>query len=178
MVSQVAVLFARKRSVYHGLPGCDVWTAERDARRYVGSHPVIAHPPCRAWGRLKGQAKPRSDERELAFFAVEQVRRCGGVLEHPAFSSLWGAAGLAVPGTRDLSGGWTLPILQSWFGHRAPKATWLYLVGVEPPDLPVIPFSLGTALGRVEMMGQAEREKTPCELATWLLAVVRRVGRV
>lgn len=32
----VAVLFARADSVYKGLPGCDVWDAERDARLWQG----------------------------------------------------------------------------------------------------------------------------------------------
>lgn len=174
--ASVAVLFARRRSIYKSIPWLDVWDEIRDARNYDGRLPVVAHPPCRAWGRLKGQAKPRSDERELAICAVEHVRRCGGVLEHPAYSDLWQSAGLPRPGNRDVVGGWTLPILQSWFGHRAPKATWLYLVGVEPADLPEIPFSLATAIGRVEMMGQAEREKTPFELAKWLVSVAFIAG--
>lgn len=168
---RVAVLFARSRSVYSRVPGCDVWDAARDARHYFGNLPVIAHPPCRAWGRLKGQAKPRPDERQLSFFAVDAVRRCGGVLEHPAASSLWPAAGLPQPGEVDEFGGFTFPILQSWFGHRAPKATWLYIVGTSARNLPEIPFELGIPAHRVEMMGRSERESTPFELATWLFAV-------
>lgn len=33
----VAVLFARSDSYYKSLPGCDVWDAERDARRWLGA---------------------------------------------------------------------------------------------------------------------------------------------
>lgn len=34
-MQQVAVLFARTDSVYKGLPGCDVYDIERDARTYA-----------------------------------------------------------------------------------------------------------------------------------------------
>jgi len=54
--------FARPDSIYKSLPGCDVFDLARDARTYNGSYPVIAHPPCRAWGRLRSFAKPRPDE--------------------------------------------------------------------------------------------------------------------
>ena len=173
---KVAVFFASANSVYKSLPGWEVWEEVRDARSYVGVSAVVAHPPCRAWGRLRTFAKPRHDERDLAFFAVDQVRRCGGVLEHPASSLLWSAADLPAPGGRDSFGGWTLPIFQSWFGHRAPKPTWLYVVGVEPSALPVLPFELGIPSGRVALMGKAEREATPLELATWLVEVARKVS--
>ena len=63
---QVAVLFARADSNYKQLPECDVWDAERDARKWPGGCPVVAHPPCRAWGRLRHFAKPRDDEKDLA----------------------------------------------------------------------------------------------------------------
>lgn len=179
----VAVLFARSDSVYKRLPGCDVWDIDRDARHYSGCLPVVAHPPCRAWAGLRHMAKPRPDEKELALFAVAQVRRCGGVLEHPARSTLWQAAGLPLPGSRDDSGGFTFAVCQSDFGHKAKKATWLYVCGIEPSALPVLPIRLGEAshiLGtsgrrqdgtrsnrRLEI-SKIEREATPVDFAAWL----------
>lgn len=74
----VAVLFARRNSIYKTLPGCDVWDIERDARLWPGGMPVVAHPPCRAWGQLRHFARPVPGERELAILAVDQVRRWGG----------------------------------------------------------------------------------------------------
>lgn len=132
----VAVLFARKDSVYKSLPDCDVYDIERDALTWPGGFPVIAHPPCRGWGRLRHLAKPVQGERELALWAVEQVRRWGGVLEHPTGSTLWQAAQLPQPGERDDFGGFTIWISQWWFGHKADKPTWLYIAGVEPTDYP------------------------------------------
>lgn len=121
----VAVLFARADSHYKALAGVDVWDAERDARRWPGGCPVVAHPPCRAWGQLRALANPRPDEKALAIYAVEQVRKFGGVLEHPKNSTLWPTLGLPRPGERDEFGGWTLPIYQMWWG-TAPKSRRCY----------------------------------------------------
>ena len=78
----ITVLFARRDSVYKTM-GADVWDADRNALYWRGGNPVVAHPPCRAWGRLRKFAKPQPGELDLARFAVAQVRRYGGVLEHP-----------------------------------------------------------------------------------------------
>lgn len=167
---KVAVLFAREKSVYMKIDGCDVYDARRDARTYAGSLPVIAHPPCRAWGRFSYKAKATEEERQLGFHAVAEVRRCGGVLEHPAWSQLWTAANLPFPGeVIDPEGGWTLPVYQGPAGHRAPKDTWLYIVGISRRSLPSMPFALGLPPGRVELMGKAEREATPEPFARWLV---------
>lgn len=190
----VAVLFARSDSIYKTLPGVDVFDADRNALTWTGGAPVVAHPPCRLWGRLRGMSTAPAAERDLAPWAVSQVRRWGGVLEHPAASALWPVANLPEPGVRDEFGGWTLPILQSWFGHRAEKATRLYICGVEPGSLPEIPFVLGEASHVIAQMrtrrdgtrmrkGDAgwrpevtktEREATPPEFAAWLLETARR----
>ena len=187
-MNDVAVLFARRDSIYKVMPGVDVYDIERDARTYDGPWPVVAHPPCRAWGRLRHMANPRPDERNLARLAVALVREFGGVLEHPQASTLWPAQMLPEPGRRDEFGGWTLPIVQMWWGHRAEKATRLYVVGCEPADIPVMPLMLGDAeavcgtsgrrldgtrnTGRPEI-SKAEREHTPPELARWLVELAR-----
>lgn len=173
----VAVLYARKNSVYKQIAACDVFDLARDARSFTGRLPVIAHPPCRLWGRLRQFSTACESERELAFHAVAMVRRNGGVLEHPAWSTLWSAAGLPLPGVRDEFGGFTYPILQSWWGHKAPKATWLYIVGLEPADLPAVPFELGIPAGRVSKTGSMKlREGTPFDLAQWLFDVAFAVA--
>jgi hypothetical protein len=179
---KVAILFARSDSVYKTLLGCDVWDIERDARRWPGAAPVVAHPPCRAWGRLRTFAKPRPDEKELAPWAVEQVRQWGGVLEHPAASTLWAACDLPAPGRFDTVGGWTLPIHQHWFGHRAEKATLLYIVGIAPRDVPEMPMRIDEPTHVVQSrkrtdyrphISKAEREHTPLALAQWLVELAR-----
>lgn len=145
----------------------------------------MAHPPCRAWGQLARWAKPRPDEKALALWAVEQVREFGGVLEHPNRSALWPVAGLPEPGRRDAWGGWTLPIHQHWWGHRAEKKTRLYIVGCEPRDIPDMPLridepthTIGLWSGRKQNhrpdLPKAEREHTPPELAAWLYELATR----
>lgn len=190
----VAVLFARADSNYKTLPDVDVWDAERDARRWPGGCPVVAHPPCRAWGQLRALANPRPDEKALAIYAVEQVRKFGGVLEHPKNSTLWPTLGLPRSGERDEFGGWTLPIYQMWWGHRAEKPTLLYIVGCAPADVPPLPLALGEAhyicgssgrrrdgsrlhkgdRGWRPEITKAEREHTPPALAAWLVELAAK----
>ena len=127
--------------------------------------------------------------------AVQQVQKFGGVLEHPKNSTLWQEAELPPPGTFDRFGGWTLPVFQSWFGHKAEKATLLYIVGVSPADIPEIPLALGepayvcgspgrrtdgTRLHKGDYgwrpeITKAEREATPEPFAHWLVDLAGRV---
>lgn len=178
----VSALFCRADSNYFDIQNVDVWTAERNARKWPGGGQVIAHPPCRQWGRLRHFACGDEYEKQHALWSVEQVREWGGVLEHPAWSSLWRSAKLPLPGRKkDAFGGWTLPVNQNWWGHRAEKATWLYIVGVEPAQIPVLPFRLGEAThviatntrnvpGRQRPeVTKAEREHTPPAFAEWLV---------
>ena len=191
----VAVLFARADSVYKTLPGTDVYDIDRDARTWGGGLPVVAHPPCRAWGRLSHMAKPRPDEKDLARWAVAQVRKFGGVLEHPIASRLWVDQELPVAGAvMDKFGGWTLPIHQNWFGHRAEKKTLLYIVGCDKQQIPNFPIVLGAAShviangstnhikfgapGWRPQVSHAEREHTPPALAVWLVELAKRCAGV
>jgi len=192
----VAVLFARKDSNYKLIEGCDVWDADRDALLWPGGLPVVAHPPCRAWGRLRHFAKPREGEKYLARFAVKNVRKWGGVLEHPFGSLLWSDQKLPYVGERDEFGGWTLPVHQYWWGHRAQKKTLLYIVGCDPKNIPLMPMVLGVSDCVIRLdtrrangthirkgdadwkqrLGPAEREHTPPEMASWLVALALKCG--
>ena len=73
--------------------------------------------------------------------ALFDVRRWGGVLEHPEASHAWRWFGLNAPpksGGWIVAGdgiGWTCCVEQGHYGHRARKATWLYAVGCELPSL-------------------------------------------
>lgn len=179
---QVAALFTRADSVYRTIPGVDCWDIERDARNFPGGMPVVAHPPCRAWGQLSHLANPRPDEKDLARFAVRMVRKNGGVLEHPAGSRLWPDQGFPTGRATDKHGGWTLGIDQFTFGHPAQKNTRLYIVGCSPREIPEIPIRLGEPWKRVTtragMIGRrctnVEREATPPALALWLVELARR----
>lgn len=172
----VAALFVRSDSIYKSMSCVDAYDAERDALTWRGGCPVVAHPPCRAWSKLRAFAKPRPGETELALFALNQVRRFGGVLEHPAGSLLWRRSDMPPLGTSimDRYGGFLMAIPQRWFGHRAEKATVFYIVGLSPVDVPGLPFDLSPAVTTVERMCKAERERTPPLLAQWLVELARR----
>lgn len=142
----IAALFVQTNGVYFNVEGVDPWDIKRDAMRYEGPHTVVAHPPCARWCRLAGLVESRyghkrGDDGGTFAFALECVRRFGGVLEHPAWSDAWAAYGLPVPPrgggwTRSIwCGGATCEVLQSSYGHRARKPTWLYAHGVELPSL-------------------------------------------
>ncbi|QNN56249.1 hypothetical protein H9K76_00120 [Diaphorobacter ruginosibacter] len=160
----VAALFVRADNHYAAL-GCDCYDIDRDALTWPGGVPGIFHPPCRAWGQLSHFAKPRDGERELALWSMAMVRRFGGVLEHPFSSKLWGVSGCGTFGVRDQHGGVLVPVMQSWFGHRAQKKTCLYIVG----PVPAIEPGEVAATCTVERMGRAERERTPAAFAQWLV---------
>lgn len=180
----VAVLFTRADSVYKTMPGTDVYDIVRDARTWPGGAPVVAHPPCRQWGKLRQFAHGDEAERMLAVQAVQAVQAHGGVLEHPAESTLWARCGLPLPGRApDRFGGWTAEIRQCDWGHKAEKLTWLYIVGVHPDDLPPLP-PRGEPTGVIKpqrgvprtlkIITKAEREHTPPPLAAWLVETARR----
>lgn len=183
----VAVLFARKDSVYKMLPGCDVWDIERDVRNWPGGCPVIAHPPCGQWGRLRHLIPENVEEKQLGLLAAELVRKWGGALEQPAGSRLWDVAGLAKPSEED-GYGFTQVLDQLWFGHTATKRTWIYICGVRRCDVPSMLFSLGYPTRSIQTrqrhpkrlpeLSRKGRESTPRLLAEWLCQVARLVQPV
>lgn len=171
----ITALYCRPKSVYSQIPGVDVWTEKRDATKWQGGTPCIAHPPCRAWGKYKTWAKPRPGEKELALLAVQQVRQNSGILEHPLGSGLFSEANLPKP--KDLPdeyGGYTVLVSQGAFGHRADKPTLLYCCGVRLPPIPARPEK---QYHSVELMGRAERERTPVLFATWLVSALAASSR-
>jgi len=149
----VAALYVETDGAYFGLPGVDPWDEARDARKYAGPHPVVAHPPCQRWGRFwhGSTRKPHQfklgDDGGCFKAALMTLARCGGVLEHPADSHAWKTFDLAQPPRR---GGWieavlpsrhsypmwTCCVYQGQYGHLAGKATWLLAAGMKREDLP------------------------------------------
>lgn len=189
----VAALFVRVDSVYKTMPGVDAWDLERDAMTYRGGAPVVAHPPCTRWSMINGVVLSRYPHKAEEFawgndggtfaFALDTVRRCGGVLEHPAGTRAFAHYGLPRIGRGpDRFGGWSCEVRQCDWGHRAEKRTWLYIVGAHPDDLPELPpRGEATALvvsmpecRALEVMCKAEREHTPPAFAAWLIELARR----
>jgi hypothetical protein len=194
----VAALYIDPRGPYPTLGGVDCWDATRDATLYDGPLPVVAHPACGPWGKLSHMYSGGEGGRELALKAVEQVRKWGGVLEHPASSRLWQELALPRPGEPvDEFGGWTERIDQSDFGHVARKPTWIYCVRVNrelarwrPParepthwiagrHKPPTPTQKarwgftssvpGTCPAHIKICSAQQRKRTPLFCARWLV---------
>lgn len=172
----VAVLCVARNSVYKQLPHVDAFDELRDARSFSGDCPIVAHPPCRAWSRFcSHQAKPIEGEKELAPFVVEILRKNGGVLEHPAHSTLWDYMGLPMPGEPERHGLWTLAVDQAWWGDRRSKRTWLLFSHIDPANV-IVPLRLHDSRKDREQwnaMSKNKRAATPPAMALWLVEVAR-----
>ncbi len=147
MSLEVAALFVETNGCYFGLPNVYPWDVAKDARRYAGPWPVVAHPPCQLWGRFAvinykrwgGDHNRPGNDGGCFESALNSVRAYGGVLEHPAFSKAWDKFGLPKPVASgwqsDVRGDWVCEVWQSAYGHRARKRTWLYYRGQTPHEL-------------------------------------------
>ena len=193
----IAALYVQPGGCYYGLPDVDPWDESRDARLYAGPWPVVAHPPCSRWCRLAGLVEARwghkrGEDGGCFGSALTAVRKWGGVLEHPAYSDAWGAFDLNRPPRHggwvnaDFQGGWTCHVEQGRYGHLAKKATWLYAVGGELPDMDWghVPDTQSTALvswcgnhvssGETRpRVGKAAASRTPQRFRDVLLAIAR-----
>ena len=142
----VAALYVFPDGPYSSLRGVEPWDEKRDARRYRGPHPVVAHPPCVRWSVLAYSVQARyphckiGDDGGCFEAALRDVRRWGGVLEHPSRSLAFGKKhGFDLGRPRRGSwqetgdGGWITEVSQAAYGHQAEKLTWLLYYGIKPP---------------------------------------------
>lgn len=138
----IAALYVDTNGPYPKMAGVDCWDEKRDARRYTGSLPVLAHPPCGRWCGMARMNERRwgakvGDDGGCFKAALSAVRRCGGVLEHPARSIAWSTFDLQKPGpagwNRVSDKEWVGEVWQSAYGHKATKRTWLLYVGETAP---------------------------------------------
>lgn len=169
----LAALYVAADGCYANLDGVDAWDETRDARRYAGPHPVVAHPPCQRWGRFWHGSTRKPHQYRLGedggcfASALTAVRNYGGVLEHPKDSLAWNYFGLMSPPPTggwvraDSFGGWTCCVDQGHYGHFANKRTWLYAVGVELPSL---------------IWGKGEQRLHPVAVEKHGYAKARRIG--
>jgi hypothetical protein len=199
----IAGLFVETDGVYFGLRNVDPWDEDRDARLYRGPHRVIAHPPCKRWGKYWHGSTRKPHQFRFAAdggcfaAALSAVRDWKGVLEHPKDSYAWQYFGLAVPPfgggwiKADTFGGWTCCVEQGFYGHLSRKPTWLYAYGVELPELQwgrgeqrLHPIALerygyekARRCGMIAMVGGKDRERirneTPIEFRDLLLSMVK-----
>jgi hypothetical protein len=180
----IAALYIDPRGPYPKMEGVDCWDESRDARLYDGPHPVVAHPPCGPWSKLRHLCKEQTAD--CGTIAIGHVLRWGGVLEHPAHSLLWRDRGLPPPGHGSTDGHINCVELNqvSW-GHPCAKPTWLLCVGV-PIELLKHGIRTGGApthcvctgprqLKRLPVASKPMKRRTPPLFAEWLVSLARSV---
>lgn len=182
----IAALFVETGGVYFGLNGVDPWDEGRDARAYPGPYPVIAHPPCARWGRYWSGGPSAKHKRTMGddggcfASALNSVHLWGGVLEHPEGSHAWEWFGIPKPPKAGgwipcLDGGYTCCVEQGHYGHRARKATWLYIF-----DVPPISLIWGKSEGKVRLdsgyHSKEERRLYPGKYPTTRLTKTERIA--
>jgi hypothetical protein len=191
--TRVVGIYVDPRGPYPAL--LDEWYDERrDARSYVGCKPVVAHPPCGPWGKLRHMSK--HDDPACGPHAVEVVRRVGGALEHPAESLLFRHCGMPHPGELpDDYGGMTFAVAQCDWGHVARKRSWIYIVGVQGLMIPAKPAArepthwIAGGRGRsgkkadqtplpagIKIASPEARRRSPPAFAKWLIEIAAAVA--
>lgn len=146
-MKKIAALFVVSDGPYSNIEFIDPWDQQRDARKYSGPYPVIAHPPCERWGRYWSGGpsalvrRKLGDDQGCFKSALKSVREYGGILEHPEASHAFKKFGLPIP---EWHGGWTDPdeyggrsccVAQGNYGHLGRKMTWLYARIRKYPEL-------------------------------------------
>lgn len=188
MRSDVVALYVDPRGPYPSLVH-EWYDEKRDARTYAGPYPVVAHPPCGPWSTLRTLSREKT--KWCAQHALEQVRRCGGILEHPRGSKFFEHAGLPRPGhLPDKFGGFTIEVAQCDWGHVARKLTWLYCMGVRTlprapkPNEPThwssgvhTPGARGKPPTGIKICSAEQRRRTPPAFAAWLLELAAQANR-
>lgn len=187
----MAVLFADPKGIYSQLPDVDLWDGGRDARSYVGPHPVVAHPPCQLWTnfaalnfkRYDGEHNRPGNDGGCFESALTAVRTWGGVLEHPAFTHAWKAHALLPPSVvgwqKTGRTEWVSEVWQSAYGHRARKRTWLFYSGQAPPlealwERPKGTHQVGWFDRAKPTLSKKEASATPRAFAEYLISLARK----
>ncbi len=163
---KVAVLFAQRNTYYRDFDCVDVYDADRDAYTFPGDMPIIAHPPCAHYSRMRGLATVREDNHPRhALWAVSQLRRYGGVLEQPACSTIKDICDLGEPMQVDLL----------WFGAPVRKPTWLWFFGCNPspPPLQLGYPTRAVDSRRLRPVPKSQRSTTPPAMCEWLTDIAR-----
>jgi hypothetical protein len=126
----IAVLCAHRNSNYYKIPGLDVYDQDRDSRTFPGNMPVIVHPPCAQWSKMKAFSHDNPEQKQLAYFCLDELKKWGGIFEHPHGSDVW----------KELDwpeGGKFIQVDQFWWGFPARKRTTLFFYRCKPIQYPL-----------------------------------------
>ena len=177
---KIPVLFTQVKSNYNDYQIFDTYDFQRDAFTYYDRIPVIAHPPCRLFSRLRKFSTAPAQEKKCAFFALSKIRQFGGILEHPRSSLLWKTGNFDLSGKVDSYGGFLRSVNLSWFGFPCEKKTMLYFVGITPSQLPEFPLSFDAITHQISSskkkslpeISKDSRSTTPVPMINYFVQVI------
>jgi len=178
-MKKIPVLFTLEKSHYHDYDFTDCYDINRNALTYSGQNAIIAHPPCRLWGRLAHLYTAPHSEKLLAIWAIIQIRKNGGILEHPAGSNLFRYMKIPMDGSPDQYGGYLISINQHWFGFQAQKRTYLYVLGCSRSQLPAMPICFRAVTHSISyspnflVLDKSKNSVTMLKLCEWLFSIQR-----
>lgn len=147
IMEKINALFVETNGIYYNDTRIIPWSILEDAFNCKNGVPAIAHPPCERWGRYwsggpSAKSKKLLGDDGCSFaFSLWYVRTFGGVIEHPEASIAWRYFGLKCP---PKAGGWVSVdsfggigccVEQGNYGHKARKATWLYVNKLKTKEL-------------------------------------------
>ncbi len=157
----ISILCASPDSNYRDIPDLDIYDINRDMNTYTGSNPVIAHPVCAQWSKLRAFAHNKPHEKILANKCYDIVKQNGGIFEHPKGSLVWKEFDWA---------GFTLKtVYQNYWGFPAEKATILAFRFCTPIEVDLKDFVFPSI--RVDHMNgmDGSREKTTLSFNQYLV---------
>lgn len=177
MANLVPVLFVHSRSNYKKIPGFDCYDEKRNALNYTGREPVIAHPPCRLWSRLRSFSNAPASEKNFAVWSIELVRKFGGIVEHPYDSQLWKHIDCPGVGKFDKFGGTSFVFDQFDFGYYTRKRTRLYIVGLNSlSELPRSNIRFEPVARKFDNLSPKQRSETTPALCMWFLEIIKKIN--
>ena len=181
---KIPVLFTEPNSNYKLFENLDAYNLERNAFTYSDRLPLIAHPPCRLFSRLRTFSNAPVQEKKCAYFALSQIRQFGGILEHPRSSLLWKTGNFDLSGNIDNYGGFLRSVNLSWFGFPCEKKTMLYFVGINPSQLPAFPLSFDAITHQISSskrkslpeISKDSRSSTPIAMIDYFITVINIIN--
>jgi hypothetical protein len=158
----ISVLCVCKNSNYELFPYLDLWNAERNVYLFNSGNPVIAHPPCAQWGKLKYFAKENQLEKKLAIWCFELVLMNGGIFEHPEGSTIFKYMGYKP----------TMSVNLNWFGSPFKKTTYLFFNRFKPA---AFPLNFDAITQKVQDVScKNDRNKTPVKMIEFFLRSINQ----
>lgn len=157
IVNKVAVLCAHDQSTYYSIPGAEVWNRKKDAFLFSGSLPVIAHPPCAQWSKMRSFSNYNLREKLLAEWCWDIVNKNGGIFEHPAGSLFWKY--IRADRSKIFS------VDQCWWGFPGRKTTYLYFHNCTWLEFPIMYLP---PVRDISSLHSSKRSVSTLSFNTWL----------